>query len=227
MLTSVATSVWQHPSSVRLLPGAHLPLHMTIIRLDDGSLLLHSPTAIDDALAQELERLGPVNHLVAPNLLHHLHVAAAQRRYPQATLYAPDALPAKNAQVRLDVPLSRAAERLTPDLGCFPLRGAPQLDEWVFHHFPSHTLIVTDLVFHIHQPQGWLTPWVLRAAGTYRRLAVSRLVKRLVVDRRAFLQSLAPILDLDCQRLLMAHGDGVEQEAMALLRTAVQERFPD
>ncbi len=225
MLTPIATFIWQHASSVRLFPGAHLPVRMTAIRLHDGSLLLHSPSAIDDALAQQLERIGPVNHLVAPNLLHHLHVAAAQRRYPLATLYAPEALPSKNPRIRLDVPLPHAAERLAPDLDCLPLRGAPQLDEWVFHHRASRTLLVTDLVFHVRESQGWLTPWILRGAGTYRRLAVSRILQRLVVDRDAFLESLGPILQLDCERLLMAHGDGIETHAMAALRTAVQERF--
>ena len=225
MLIDIAPSIWQYQSSVRLLPGAHLPLRMTVVRLHDGSLLLHSPTQLDDALAEKLERLGRVGHLVAPNLLHHQHLESAQQRYPEAKLYAPAGLPAKNAGVRLDVPSSRAAEHWAPEVECFPLHGAPQLDEWVFHHVPSRSLIVTDLVFHVHEPQGWLTPWVLRAAGTHRRLAVSRILERLVVDRAAFLKSLKPILELHCERVLIAHSDSLEAVSMSALRRAIEERF--
>ncbi|HEX6240133.1 MAG TPA: hypothetical protein VFZ61_04545, partial [Polyangiales bacterium] len=65
------------------LPGNfQLPARMSVLPLRDGTLALVSPIPIDDALAAQLDRLGPVSLLIAPNLLHHLYLGAASQRYP-------------------------------------------------------------------------------------------------------------------------------------------------
>ena len=46
-----------------------------VVRLPDGRLFLHSPIAPSDDLAREVEALGPVAYLVAPNKFHHLFVS--------------------------------------------------------------------------------------------------------------------------------------------------------
>ena len=38
---------------------------MTVIRLPDGGLWLHSPTPLDDGLRAAIDALGPVAHIVA------------------------------------------------------------------------------------------------------------------------------------------------------------------
>ena len=43
---------------------------MTILRLRNGELILHSPVALTPALRSAVELLGPVRFLVAPNSLH-------------------------------------------------------------------------------------------------------------------------------------------------------------
>jgi hypothetical protein len=103
----------------------------------------------------------------------------------------------------------------------------PKLNEWVFRHRVSNALIVTDLVFNVTEPEGFTTPWILRAAGTYRRLAVSRLLVKLIADRAAFLASVRPLLDTRFDLLLMAHGDVVRERAREQWRSALLERFPE
>ncbi len=56
-----------------LLPGrlgSFLPVRMTVVRLSNGDLLLHSPTGFKPALQRALEAIGPIRHLVAPNFAH-------------------------------------------------------------------------------------------------------------------------------------------------------------
>ena len=61
----------------QVLPGRfHVPTRMTALPLQDGGVALVSPIPIDDALAQQVAALGTVRFLIAPNLLHHLHLAA-------------------------------------------------------------------------------------------------------------------------------------------------------
>jgi hypothetical protein len=64
--------------------GVRLHARTTVVRLDDGSVLLHSPAPPTDALAEQLRALGPVRWLVVPNCFHHLGAPAAAARFPDA-----------------------------------------------------------------------------------------------------------------------------------------------
>ncbi|MEM8640022.1 MAG: DUF4336 domain-containing protein [Cyanobacteria bacterium P01_G01_bin.54] len=61
---------------------------MTIARLANDSLWLHSPIAITPERVAQINRLGTVEHIVAPNLLHHLFVGNWSQEYPKAKLWA-------------------------------------------------------------------------------------------------------------------------------------------
>lgn len=45
---------------------------MTVIRLNDGALWVHSPIKLTPELQALVEALGEVRYLIAPNHLHHL-----------------------------------------------------------------------------------------------------------------------------------------------------------
>jgi hypothetical protein len=62
-----------------------LPIRMTIIRLSSGALWLHSPTRLAPGLGTEINVLGAVGHLVAPNSARWMHLEAWQRAHPNAT----------------------------------------------------------------------------------------------------------------------------------------------
>ena len=61
---------------------------MTVIRLPDGGLWLHSPTPLDEGLRKEINALGPVSHIVAPNRIHYWWVGDWKQAYPEAHTYA-------------------------------------------------------------------------------------------------------------------------------------------
>lgn len=50
------------------------PTRMAVVRLRDGGLWIWSPIELTDALAEAVEELGPVRHLVEPNKIHHLYL---------------------------------------------------------------------------------------------------------------------------------------------------------
>ena len=68
--------------------SVRLPLpfttRMTVVRLDNGDLFLHSPIAYDAALAEELDTMGRVRHLVSPNRFHYAHIGEWSRAFPDA-----------------------------------------------------------------------------------------------------------------------------------------------
>lgn len=49
------------------------PTRMTVVRLANGDLFLHSPVKFDNRLADELQGLGTPRHLVSPNQFHCAH----------------------------------------------------------------------------------------------------------------------------------------------------------
>jgi len=185
---------------------------MTVIRLPDGALWLHSVVAIDDALAEALAELGEVKHLVAPNSFHHLFVAAAQERWPDATLYAPRALADKRDDLSIDVILDgdAAPEAWGGAIEMRVMEGAPKIDEAVFFHRASESLLLCDLVFHIHHG-GWFSRLMFRMLGVFGRLKQSPLWRFSLTKARAAAEaSLRPMWGWDFERVILAHGRIVE-----------------
>ena len=71
MVREIADRLWVAERPLRFL-GLEVGSRMTIARLDDGSLWLHSPVALDDDLRRQVEDLGIPRYAVAPNRFHHM-----------------------------------------------------------------------------------------------------------------------------------------------------------
>jgi hypothetical protein len=194
------------------------------VRLGDGALLVHSPTPVDDALAAEIAALGPVGYIVAPNRFHHLHVTPFLTRFPGAKVYGAPGLADKRPDLTLAGTLDDGA--VAPWAGVLDqitLGGAPKLNEVVFLHRASRSLLVTDLLFNMTAPDNWVTALVVRLMGTYKRLGPSRLLRwRLTRDRRALKADVERMLAWDFVRVLPGHGDVFESpEARAQARASL------
>ena len=184
---------------------------MNIVRLGDASLLVHSPTPVDDALAAEIAALGPVAYVVAPNCFHHLNVLPFLKRFPDAKVYGAPGLAKKRPDLPLAGTLDDGAVVPWRDvLDQITLAGAPKLNEVVFFHRASRSLLLTDLLFNVTAPDGWMPALFLWLMGTYKRLGSTRLVRRQIKDRRASKASLERMLAWDFDRVLPAHGEVLE-----------------
>jgi hypothetical protein len=202
--------VWSVPGELALMPGVSLPLRSTVLRDTEGGLVVVSPVAGIETWGREIDNLGPVRAVVAPNGFHHLFARAAWERYPQATLWASGALRRK----RPDFPSTtrwlegEAPRMIAPGIVAHPVLGMAPVQEWVLLHEGSRTLVVTDLLFNLLEPSFGLGLFQ-RLVGTYKKLAVSRLFVRARRDRAAYDRSVKAIAALPFDRLVMAHGDPV------------------
>jgi len=205
-LQAVADDIWV-AQQVLVKPGRVLiPINMTVLRLRDGSLLVHAPIAIDESLAQSLDALGPVRQVVAPNSFHHLFVTPCLQRYPQAALWVAPGLPAKRSDLKPAGVLGMDQPPWAGELDTLVIDGAPKLREVVFFHRASRSVLVTDLLFNMTDPATFTTGLVLRLMGTYRRLAVSRAWRLYTKDRRAQQPTLQALLAWPFERIIPAHG---------------------
>lgn len=212
-LTPITTRLWGAEHDLFLPGGVHFRGRMTVVQLSDGNLVLHSPIPIDDPLARSLAELGQVKHLIAPNAFHHMHLAQVRERYPEATLYGPRALSAKRTDLSFSDLTTGAASAWSAELQPLLHAGAPKFDEVVFLHSPSHTLLVTDYFFNIQECRGWLTPWVLRTSGAYKKFAQSRWYRWIVKDKGLARESAERMLAWPFERIVPAHGEVVSERA--------------
>ena len=74
VLKPVADNLWIVDSGPQEAMGLSLPVRMTVVRLGSGDVWLHSPTRYNAELRREIETLGPIRHLVAPNIAHWTHL---------------------------------------------------------------------------------------------------------------------------------------------------------
>lgn len=206
-----------------LAGGFRMPTRMTAIPLASGGVALVSPVPMDDALAARVEALGPVEFLVAPNLLHHLYLADAAGRFPKARVLGPAGLRTKRPDLRIDLALGGPLpDELTTTVEVVPIEGAPSVDEFVFYHRPSQSLVVTDLVFNVTRPRGVIAHVALWLMGCHGRVAQSRAWKFFVKDRAAAARSARRVLGLAVRTLVVAHGDVVTEDVPNALARALE-----
>lgn len=191
--------------------GVRLRVRTTIVRLDDGGLLLHSPAPPDDALVERLRALGPVRWLVIPNVFHHLGTPAAAARFPEAQVVGPASARARNAALRIDLDIRDAGfAQAVPEMEALPLEGVPFLDETVFFHRPTQTLLGTDIVLCADADDHWTWRGAARLLGCYQRLSVPHDVRPKISDRSAAVRSLQAMLERPARRLIVGHAGVVE-----------------
>jgi hypothetical protein len=197
----------------------HFGARMNVVRLPSGALWLHSPVPLSPQLGEELDALGPVRHVVAPNLFHHLYAGQYADAWPESRVHVAPGLAQKRADLRIDTELSEAsAEDWEEQIDALPVGGSPRLRETVFLHRSSKTLITCDMAVNLQDSDHWLTRQYLRWTGTYKRTDQSRALRMAFPDRKAARASIDRILRWDFDRLLVAHGEVVETGAKEIFR---------
>lgn len=199
--------------------GVRMRARTTVVRLEEGSLLLHTPAPPTNGLAEQLRALGPVRWLVVPNCWHHLGTPAAAAHFREAEVVGPASALKRNPELKLDLDIEdpRFGE-LVPELETLPLRGVPFWDETVLYHRPTRTLIGADLVCFATGHDHWTWRWAGRITGCYERVRVPPDARKKIVDKAAAARSLGDMLERPAQRLVVGHGDVLEagwQERLA------------
>ncbi len=217
-LRTLAPDLWVVERPQRFY-GLEVGTRMTVIRLADGSLLLHSPIPLDAELRRELAALGRVRFAVAPNRLHHLYAGDVAKSFPEARLWIAPGLERKRPDLAFVAALDDEAPvewRGQVDQTFF--RGRPFENEVAFFHRASGTLVLCDLAFNLGPTAAPTTRILMSLILSYGRFGPTRLDWLLIRDRTAARRSLERILAWDFDRVIVAHGDVLESGGHASLR---------
>jgi hypothetical protein len=137
--------------------GIHMPMpfttRMTVVRLGNGDLFLHSPIKYDESLAAELRSMGTVRHLISPNQWHYAHIGEWQRAFSDAIAWASPGVRRRARARHIEVDFTRELGSQPPD------EWRDEIDqtlvpggifkEFVFFHEASRTLILTDTIMNM------------------------------------------------------------------------------
>jgi len=145
------------PFEYLTVAGVRLPLpfttRMTVVRLTNGDLFLHSPIKFDNRLANELQGLGTPRHLVSPNQFHYAHIGEWAEAFPAAIAWASPRVRERARSRHTDIDFTRDLDAIPPeewrreiDQALFP---GGYFKEFIFFHKASKTLILTDTIINI------------------------------------------------------------------------------
>ena len=204
--------------------GIRLPLpfttRMTVVRLSNGDLFLHSPIKFDERLAMELQGLGRVRHLVSPNQFHYAHIGEWARAFPETITWASPRVRRRARARHVDVDFTRDLNAIAPeqwrseiDQVLFP---GGYFKEFVFFHKTSSTLILTDTIINLELDkisEPWRTAAKLtRMYHPYGEIFFGMRLP-LLFQRRKAKAAIEKIDSWQPQRIVLSHGRCFDADA--------------
>ena len=221
-LRQFSEGIWTADSPLSVL-GLELGARMTVVDYSgQGDLWVHSPLKPDEELIADINNIGKVKYIVAPNRWHHMFVGSFLRSFPEAKVYGAPGLDKKRKDLNFEGILERDVDYpWSESVSHKVLSGAPLLNEVIFCHKKSRTLIVTDLGLHICEDSSFYTKLIFRLMGIYKKFGWSSLEKKLFIKEKGpFAESVGDILGWDFDKIIMAHGRVVGSDGRTIFREA-------
>jgi hypothetical protein len=204
------------------------PTRMVVARLADGGLWIWSPVELSSELRRQLDALGPVRHIVSPNKIHYVHVAAWKAAYPDAIAWASPGVRERAESMHAQVAFDRDLVD-TPDAAWagevdqLVFRGSCVMEEVVFFHRASRTLVLADLIENFERDKLSFSERLLtRLGGVWDPDGKAPTDLRLTFlgHRDVARAHLEKMMAWDPQRIVIAHGRWYDRDGAAELRRA-------
>ncbi|QGX98735.1 DUF4336 domain-containing protein [Roseovarius faecimaris] len=230
-LKPVAEGLWIIDGPAVRSFGFPFSTRATVVRLETGELWVHSPTELTASLRAELDALGPVRHLIAPNQIHFVHVNAWVEAYPGATFWAAPDVHARAAKNGLHLPEAtplawdRAEAPWQGQLDQLIVRGSSFHKEAVFFHRVSRTLIVTDLIeaFDTAKLPAHCRPFVWLNGIDNTDGKMPPLLRWTYKNKAALAEDIETLVGWAPRRIILAHGDCYDANGAAELQRAFRK----
>ncbi|NIZ12539.1 DUF4336 domain-containing protein [Phaeobacter sp. HF9A] len=234
LLTPLGEDIWIVDGPTIDFYKIPFPTRMTVMRLQNGDLFLHSPIAYTPQLAAELEALGRIRHLVSPNWIHYAYIGTWAEHYPEAVSWASPGVreraESRNVSIAFDRDLGEApAPDWAEEIDQLIVRGSKAHTEVVFFHKKSHTLVLTDLIENMHGARLplWVRPfaWLAGILAPNGKMPLD-IWMSFAGNRDKLGAALARMLDWDPTIVVLAHGDILRENAPQRLREGFRGLAP-
>ena len=209
VLKEVVENVWEANAPLKL-PGLRMDHRMTVLRLQNGELVVHSPIEFSAAFHNALLELGRPKWFVAPSRFHDMFWPNWFRAFPNARFVAAPGVNEDHSNLPFNDELGTGSDFWGGELVAVPIRGMPKINEVALIHQASRSLIVADLIFNLDATaQNFIGRLFLKANGLYQKPGVSRIFRSYIKDRDAFTQSIGEIQSHTFDRIIIGHGANI------------------
>jgi hypothetical protein len=199
------------------LPNGNGNRVMTIVKMRDGGLLIHSAIALAEPLMAEIEAFGKPAVLVVPNGLHRLDSKVYKERYPSLKVVSPAGARKKVEQV-VKVDASYAEAPGDEDVRLLHLDGTKDGEGVIEVKSGGKTTVVFNDAVNNLPKMGGFFGFLLAPTG---KPAVPRIARWMMVkDKPAFrahLEKLAATPNLG--RLIFSHGAVIHDQPGEVLKS--------
>jgi uncharacterized protein DUF4336 len=208
--------------------GLPFPTRMTIIRLTNGDLFLHSPVNVTKELLDNATKLGRPAHLVSPNWIHYAYIADWADAFPDARCWASpnvrDRAAKAGTNVAFDCDLGEQADPAwAEDMEQLIVHGSPVHTEVVFFHKSSRTLILTDLIenFETFKIPIWFRPlaWMAGILDPNGRMPIDMRIS-FFRGRAELRRAIKMMIGWAPEKIILAHGRWYHKDGVAELKRA-------
>ncbi|NRB41779.1 MAG: DUF4336 domain-containing protein [Pseudomonadales bacterium] len=163
-MIKISNNIYTSDSRVNFY-GASIQTRMAVIRLSDESLLIYSPIALTSEIKQQLDALGTISCVVAPNKIHNQALQDYVANYPQAKIFAAPGLPERKPAIHFAGVLNDEPEtEWQNDIEQVLTKGNDFFSEAIFYHKPSKTLLVCDFVENMNKSTS-TSMWLFKLFG--------------------------------------------------------------
>lgn len=208
-------------NGVTQIIGSAMNIRMTIIRLPNGKLIVFDPIPLGITLTNEINSLGQIAFIIAPNNFHYLYISEWSRNYPEAKVLVAPGLPKRIKSMQQYTVISKdSMSELNDQFTWLLFDALPVLNEIILFHKTSRTLLITDLVFNIHKTNWSLLGIYIRFSGTFKKLGLTYLLKFMVKNKSNARVSVNKILSWDFEKIVMAHGNIIYKDGKKLFSIA-------
>jgi len=223
-LKSIDEDLWIADGDNIRFYGVPFTTRMTIVRLDNGDLFVHSPIKLTQTLKSEITKLGHVRHLVSPNWIHYAFIAEWSASYENTIAWASPNVQQRSSKygsdVHFDHNLGETAETdWANEIDQMIVRGSSIHTEVVFFHRSSKTLILTDLIINLEAEKipKWIRPlaWIVGVLDPDGKMPLDMRMTFLK-NRNLLRNAVERLISWEPEKIIISHGrwyetDGVEE----------------
>lgn len=203
--------------------GASLQTRMAVIKLSDESLLIYSPVSLTPDIKRQLDELGPVSCVVAPNKIHNQALNDYAAHYPGTKIFAAPGLPERKPDIDYAGVLTDEPEpEWKDDIDQVLTKGNVFFSEAIFYHKLSKTLLVCDLVENFNKSTTSMTA-IFRLFGVKQRPMVSPEFRMYTANGDKARRALETVQAWDFERIFLCHGDIIDCDAKAVFNGVCSE----
>ncbi|MDQ3414949.1 MAG: hypothetical protein M3480_08300 [Verrucomicrobiota bacterium] len=204
--------------------GIDFRRNVTLLRLRDGRLLIHSTAPFGPEDVQAIGRFGQPAWMVDVTLMHDTFAKAGRTAFPGLPYLAPAGF--SKASGLATEPLSLAPNEWAGEIDLIAIDGLRFVGEHALFHRASGTLVLGDLLFHFapETTRGWPRFFVRHLMRLPRMVGISAFFRFLIRDKELFAASLQQLLEYDFQRIVVGHREPIRHHAKAALQEAMRAR---